>query len=740
MSDRNRIPLILGAAALLIVTGVATTYPQTATDIPLWFDVSSTTPPNIKLNTDATFELQNEEQVAVDPTNPDNLVAVWRDFRLGFRQCGWGYTHDGGVTWTEGGLISQTPFGRDSDPGVVASSDGTFYGVILSYDPNGPGNGLVCPVSLDSGETWFAYLEGIITEFNYFEDKELLACDNTGGPTDGNLYIAWTRFGEGSDIYCVSSTNGLTFGPATPVSDGSSVQWPVPVVRNDGAVVVAWYSYAQNAIRYDISLDEGATWGADRTLANTTFSPSNINGGIATFPFPAIASDVTDGPFDGNLYCAFADFAEDMQLDLYFTMSTDGGNTWTPRIRLNDDPIGNMVDQFHPWTSVNPDGVVTVAWYDRRLDPANLNFDLYVTHSFDGGLTWTPNQRVSNVSSSPFDAYNFGKSQPVLQPIDPDIPTVQWEPQAGLIGEYIGLATSERRATLVFTDTRNGNQDVYAANMPLRLFPPKLTGPGDGSVSNNSTVTFTWEDWSIYETALTYVLEYSTDPTFATGVTRREGLASQSQVETLADGVHYWRVRAFDTFGDSSGIVMRSVWIDATPPDPPMPVPPSPLTGDTISDPTPMFAWTASASKDGATPTPVTYNLEVASEPGFTTDLRSYSDLDATEFELPIEDSLTFNQLWYWRVAAEDAAGNQSAYSSTEEFYLEVPYILGDLDDDGFITALDLSALIDVIFAGAPVPVPPEERADLNCDGFPDALDMAIMIDHLFAGQPPPEC
>ncbi len=64
----------------------------------------------------------------------------------------------------------------------------------------------------------------------------------------------------------------------------------------------------------------------------------------------------------------------------------------------------------------------------------------------------------------------------------------------------------------------------------------------------------------------------------------------------------------------------------------------------------------------------------------------------------------------------------------------------GDLDDDGFITALDLAALVDVLFAGAPILAPAPERADLNCDGFPDALDLAIIIDHLFAGRPEPTC
>jgi subtilisin family serine protease len=58
---------------------------------------------------------------------------------------------------------------------------------------------------------------------------------------------------------------------------------------------------------------------------------------------------------------------------------------------------------------------------------------------------------------------------------------------------------------------------------------------------------------------------------------------------------------------------------------------------------------------------------------------------------------------------------------------------IGDMNLDLQIDALDLSALIDVLYAGAPLPTPPE-LADTNCDGQPDALDLAVMIDHLFAG------
>ena len=63
----------------------------------------------------------------------------------------------------------------------------------------------------------------------------------------------------------------------------------------------------------------------------------------------------------------------------------------------------------------------------------------------------------------------------------------------------------------------------------------------------------------------------------------------------------------------------------------------------------------------------------------------------------------------------------------------------GDVEDNGFFDALDLSFLIDHIFAGGATPpqdalCPHSDRGDLNCDGFDDALDISYMIDLLFAG------
>jgi hypothetical protein len=537
--------IIISMIVLLLSTTVTVRAQETATDLPMWFDVSSETPPNIRINSDATGQFQNEECVAIDPTNPDNLVAVWRDTRTGALQVGWGYSHDGGNTWTDGGPLFPVPPGYDiaSDPVICAGNNGWFHFAHMSIRFTPRIQGLFARISLDSGDSWPIFNPAV--EYidpwpdSPVDDKEWIACDQTGGPTDGNLYLTWSRydgvntFEDSVSIWCLRSLDdGLNFVDQRQVSDSDDGvrTWAVPAVGADGRVLIAWTSDYDNAIMYDISYDQADTWGTDRVLQPTSFWERQFDG-INTLSFPALASDMSQSIYRGRFYCVYADEAADGSLDLYVTRSLDSGETWTPPVRLNDDPLGSNIDQFHPWTTVNPDGVVTVVFYDRRLDPANYLFDLCVTHSFDGGVTWTPNQRVTGVSSTP-DVTN---------------------PQQRVLAEYIGVASSRLRATAVYTDTRGGDEDVYAANMPLRLFPPQLIAPDDGSQTTDPIVSFAWDDYSIYDESLVYTLEYTTDPSFATGVVRTGGLTGYTaNSPSLPIDQYYWRMRATDPLGDSS--------------------------------------------------------------------------------------------------------------------------------------------------------------------------------------------
>jgi hypothetical protein len=82
-----------------------------------------------------TGDAANEPSIAMDPTNPNRLVIAWRQFDTitsNFRQAGWAYSHDGGLTWTFPGVLEPGVF--RSDPVVRADSNGVFYYMSLRGD------------------------------------------------------------------------------------------------------------------------------------------------------------------------------------------------------------------------------------------------------------------------------------------------------------------------------------------------------------------------------------------------------------------------------------------------------------------------------------------------------------------------------------------------------------------------------------------------------------------------------
>jgi len=125
---------------------------------------------------------------------------------------------------------------------------------------------------------------------------------------------------------------------------------------------------------------------------------------------------------------------------------------------------------------------VTVVFLDRRDDPLNLSYHCYLTQSADGGATWSANEKISTVPSDPTFAAQIRAS--LEQEINagglPD--ALSTTAAAGLLGEYIGVTAWNGHPTPVWTDTRNGHQDVYAGYISeetpvfLRHFDARLIG------------------------------------------------------------------------------------------------------------------------------------------------------------------------------------------------------------------------------------------------------------------------
>lgn len=399
---------------------------------------------NFRVNSDQTGQVQNEQQIVVNPQNPQNVVAVWRDFRLGYRRVGVGYSLDGGWTWQDD-LFPQVGHPWQSDPAMTYHSSGAIYACVLSLEPDMSQSGIFVSLSNDGGVSWEPFIAAVDTQPDTFEDKEMMACDRSGSTYDGYLYIAWTRFTNfqsTSRITMVrSTTGGQSWDAPVPVSDDTGVQWPVAAVGPDGQVYIAWVDYDPESIKLDVSYDGGQTWGSDHLVQSTAFASGYINPLLLIFAFPAMDADITTGPYRGNLYIAYSDMVGD-ETDLFFTRSENGGRDWSTPLRVNDDAPGNGCDQFHPWLVCDENGVLHLIFYDRRNDPhQNLYMDVYYTYSNDAGLTWSPNERITTVSSNP------------------DLDSLD----SGLIGEYNGLAARGGIIHPIWTDTRNFNQDNYTA-------------------------------------------------------------------------------------------------------------------------------------------------------------------------------------------------------------------------------------------------------------------------------------
>ena len=458
---------------------------------------------------------QNETTIAVNRTNPRNLVAGSNDYRSFNTRTqrndssGWALTSfDGGKTWKNvqlpglalqsGGAGALSHMDAVGDPVVAFGPGNTVYYANLVFSrvaaPAGQqvASGLTMSVSHDGGLTWGApsivELDGVKpdgtpTPTYVFHDKEWVTAD----PHSGTVYLSWTKFTYNtkgqyveSPIIVKKSTDfGRTWSAATRVSpalDGFKggiapyAQGSNPQIGRDGTLYVAYAASVcateactgaedHDAIVVATSRDGGRTFRNEEVSLSYGF-PSKLTGqNFRLNTYPQTAYDrVTD-----KLWITWADDRNGTydasgnsvrtNGDVFVVESQGGKRRWSKPAK-----IGTGSDEFFPAVAVVA-GRVAVSYYTRSYDPYGVGLDYAYSTAWGSGIGGAAVRRLTTQTSDP--RIQFVAAGPAGEEI-----------QGTFIGDYTAMAMGmDFRIHPCWVDfrgrpgTTKPNQDVYTQSV-----------------------------------------------------------------------------------------------------------------------------------------------------------------------------------------------------------------------------------------------------------------------------------
>ena len=399
---------------------------------------------SISPNVDASMLPGNEAEnaIAVNPTDPNNIVAMSTlpDIDAGIAVD---VSFDGGATWTQhvigtgaGDLgdiccdeqLAWDRFGNlwmvylhnvNPDTVVALSTDGGLtFTKVASIPPTTP-TGSKSPNN--------AKPKRLRAGGNHFADQPSIAAGAN------SVWVSYTSFPSTVIQAFGWRISGLgTFGQPSPLesvpTSAGRGDYGDTAVGPDGQVMVIYQDHTggQGGSNIYTALDPDGFGPAG--FSNPRLLARSRVGGFDYIPAQPdrsvdaeanLAWDRSGGPHTGRVYAIWTQEVKNESDDMNVMLqhSDDNGATWSPAVRLNDDPTANS--QFNPAIALDQtSGDVAVSWYDCRNDLGqggpgdtdgipNDDFQIWATDSTDGGAHFASNFRVSQGTSNAADADSF---------------------------------------------------------------------------------------------------------------------------------------------------------------------------------------------------------------------------------------------------------------------------------------------------------------------------------------------
>jgi hypothetical protein len=376
---------------------------------------------------------QSETTVAINPTNPKNVVVVSNtDATTGLFE---GYTTDGGATWNTSIIADGDSLGfACCDPSLAFDPFGNLFLVFLKASlPNN------VPVALSTnGGATFSILQSVIppatgpaAPFPSRAARSGIADQPTVTAGQNSAWLTFTA-GSGTVVAAGASVTGLgsvgSFGAreAVPTTNGRGDFGDI-AIGPSGQVLVTYEKPTGQQTQAKLYVSRDPDGLGPQSLSSPTRATKTNVGGFDYIPAQAgrsvdaeagLAYDRTGGPHNGRVYLMYTQETPDESnnMDVLVRHSDDDGATWSAPVRVNDDTTTNS--QFLPKLALDPTtGNLAVSWYDARNDQGtagsgdtdgvpNDDAQFFASFSTDGGASFLANIRVSKGTSNSADANN----------------------------------------------------------------------------------------------------------------------------------------------------------------------------------------------------------------------------------------------------------------------------------------------------------------------------------------------
>jgi len=262
---------------------------------------------------------------------------------------------------------------------------------------------IIVAKSTDLGATW-TYVVADAT--NSGTDKPILAVRGQ------DVYVVYNH---AQTIWSASSHDGGQTFAEIKVNQNGKLGWSLAgggTVTPNGDVFFAWAGYAGNGgakakvnLFISKSTDGGTSWSTN--LIDVSSSPPDCSAFNCGWAFLG-GQMVMTSDASGNLYALWNAGADPASPErIYFSKSTNGGNTWSTKFDVSSAPSGTH--HAFPAIAATGNGDVRISWMDARAANGGMDkWNVYYRSSSNGGSTWTSEVDLSTYVSGSTYIFNDG--------------------------------------------------------------------------------------------------------------------------------------------------------------------------------------------------------------------------------------------------------------------------------------------------------------------------------------------